>query len=184
MGVARMSGRAGGGFNRQMLRRIREVWGDRLQPIAAPVLGPYVAGGTREFLTSVGLPAAGPWGITFCRDERLSAPLSRVGKDYLTIANDRDGVLYVVECGSERVWDLYPGRPGPTHFVNSDVALFVLFLGVFCALRPEVRKLRQEQVAGILGDLRQQIEAADPAAVGDSGTWWSVVLYETQMGYF
>jgi hypothetical protein len=161
-----------------------DVWGDEIRPVPEKFIGPDLSEATREFLRDVGLPTGTHWGITFHHDERLTTPLERGDRRYVAIGHHDDGFLYVVDTADDRLYELHPDRDEPTHFVTSTLAAFVNFLGVFCSRLPILAETNQEDAAVIVREMRETFAARDPRAVSDDTTWWSVVLYETEMGYF
>jgi hypothetical protein len=165
-------------------QEIREAWSDRIRPVPGEVIGSHASAATRAFLTSVGLPATGPWDLAFHRDHRLAAPLSRPDGTYLVVGSQDGAALIAVESGSDQLWDLDPGRPAYRRFINSNLALFLLFLGNYSALLPELERMHQERGEAVVAELRERIRARDPAAVDGTATWWGENLYETARGYF
>jgi len=165
-------------------RQVRESWGDDISPVPENVVAPVLSAPTRAFLTSVGLPTGAPWDIAFHPDERLSTVVTRPGREYVAVGQHDNGFVYAVDVADDRVYELHRDRAEPTRLVNSTLALFVWFLGVYRSRLPTLATVTQEEGGLIVGDLRDMFTAADPVALSHDGTWWSVVLYETEMGYF
>lgn len=173
------------GRDRSMLtegetRQVRELWEGRLRTIPADRLDPRLPATTRDFLTAVGLPTIETLGISFHHDDRLSAPLSYAGRDYLVVAESSNGasVPYLLDSESGRLYEQGFPQPGPGRFVNSDVAHFVLFLGIY-RTRLDRDELTWQEAEEISVKLWLRFQASDPPAVGPPNTWWSQLLDRT-----
>jgi hypothetical protein len=156
------------------------VWEEGLQPVPARLVSSRLSALTRTFLTMVGLPTDGIWGSGLFHDERLSVPVSWMGREYLPLGELYD-LPVVIEPTSDAVYTLVGDK---AEFINSDVRLFVFFLGVL-----EKEKQRLDTVTGMVTEafvdlviesvigIRHQMRDRDPAAIQENG-WWNGTLDE------
>lgn len=156
---------------------IRKVWHGQLDPVRPELISPSVSPTTRQFLQTVGLPTVEVQGITFVHDDRLSRPITQLGRDYLWLAEDLDGFRFGVDLATDRVHVVFDERVPEAEFVNSDPALFVLILGLFeCDVQ---QFLEPDPSADRRIDAVQAFETVlaerDSAAAKD-GTYWPAML--------
>lgn len=166
-------GRVDDGTGRSTADEVKRVWGDRLRPVPPDLASTRLSAATREFLTTVGLPAGRTRDIVFAHDERLHTPIRQGGREYVVIGDsDEPGCRFGVEVDTDRVYYL-DDLPQYNRLINSDVALFVLFVGLFQKVvveLPEGGSL-DDAIAKVWGELK----ARDPEATND-GDLWGVLL--------
>jgi hypothetical protein len=162
-------------------QEIRRLWASQLQPVRAENLPDgEISATTRRFLTDVGLPGEAPLEVTFHQDDLL-VPLDVDGVTYLKVGDDY-GTQLGIEAGTERVWAVDLEGSLPRRFVNSSLADFVAALGIYAQSQPELRTASDEQAAGVVDRLRNDLSKLDAPALRDPESWWSVILEQTADG--
>ncbi|WP_433194645.1 SUKH-4 family immunity protein [Nocardia sp. CA-107356] len=153
---------------------VRRIWGDQLQPLPAELVSPRLSVPTREFLSTVGLPAVETVesaGLIPVRDLRLS--FQREDREYIVVAEDIDpGCGVAVEVATDRVFFLWERDPSDRLPVNSDIALFVWFLGVFQTTVLELAEVDHRIGEDLLADRWHQSTSRDPVAMRDDRNYW------------
>ncbi|MET8872189.1 SUKH-4 family immunity protein [Nocardia sp. NPDC004604] len=167
-------------INSEIVDAVREVWGDRLRPIPPEFLSPLLSAQTHWFVRTVGLPAVETVYSEPVSDEEFRvARHRRQGHEYVAVAEGA-GYYYGIEVDTDRVMMVSDGR-ADTYVVNSDVALFVLFLGVvektLSALdeQPDLADDRiEEAIYGVIAQLRLR----DAEAMAGRDNFWFNLLCE------
>ncbi|WP_433726712.1 SUKH-4 family immunity protein [Nocardia sp. CA-129566] len=153
---------------------VRRVWGDQLQPIPSELVSPRLSVPTREFLSTVGLPdveTVESAGLIPVRDLRLSRQLE--DGEYVVVAEDIDpGCGVAVEAATDQVLFLWEEDPYDRRLVNSNIALFVLFLGTFQSTARELAEVDPGIGAGLLSARWHQLTINDPVAMNDDRNYW------------
>lgn len=153
---------------------VRRVWGDQLQPVPSELVSPRLSAPTREFLSTVGLPAVETVesaGLIPVRDLRLSG--QQEDHEYVVVAEDIDpGCGVAVEVATDQVLFLSEGDPSDGRLVNSNVALFILFLGIFQSTTLELAEVDHGIGEGLLSDRWHQLTISDPVAMNDDRNYW------------
>jgi SUKH-4 immunity protein len=153
---------------------IRQLWAGRPTPVPVVDLdGRPVPARTRAVLKEVGLPRTGPVDIDFVDRDDLLTPASVDGTDYLAVAYEH-GATLAVHPESEQLWSVDPSGVLPTRFVNTDLAWFLLFLGLLEA--------GGEDEAGFAA-VEHRLAAEDPRALDDPENWWSLLIAQQQEGF-
>lgn len=165
----------------ELAKRIEELWGESLKRIAFErPLANIPLSRTCTFLGRVGLPRRNsPLEMTFYDGEDLLTDLVVHGTRYWIIGDDY-GTKISVDA-NEQVWSVSEGSL-PLRFVNTSLAQFVLFLGIYRYRPPALTPVTDEQAAGILTELRHEFGEADPLALADIENWWSVILEQIEQG--
>jgi hypothetical protein len=162
---------------------VRHVWGDGIQPISTNLVSPRLSPQTREFLTTVGLPIDSVFGLgcRFFHDERLSVPVSRMSDEHFPVCQV-DEFPFAISPESDHVCEVVFDD---IRFVNSNIGLFVFFLGRFekeLSRLHGLPKMEQEifetEVDGAMDAIRGQLEERDPTALYESG-FWDSMLWDT-----
>lgn len=157
----------------------RQWWGDRLVPVSAAVVRERaITTATSAFLTDVGLPVECPLGVTFYRDSRLLAAMRFRDADYLVIGDDY-GTSLALEPSRDAVWSI---DKGIHRFVNSNVAHFVGFLGMYRFLADRCEDLSGKQESGVVDAFHAWMLRQDDAAFADEDHWWSLIIEQMENG--
>ncbi|MFI9045992.1 SUKH-4 family immunity protein [Streptomyces sp. NPDC053427] len=155
---------------------IRRIWGDRLRPVPSDLVSPRLSTPTREFLTTVGLPTVQVRDIVPLHDERLLDSTSQLGHEYVAVAEgDEPGYLFAVEVATDRVFYL-DDIPQYNRLINSNIALFVLFLGIFQTRVLDLDVVTQETLEDAVADVWRQLCARDHTVTTDDRNWWGAML--------
>jgi hypothetical protein len=164
----------------EQTRRVQDLWRDQLQPIPADLLGAHVPAATRAFLTEVGLPMVGLFGVQFFHDHRICAPVRHTSGDYLAISSD-GGTRLAVEARSGQLWKL--GVPNRTtdRFINSNLGYFVLFTGMYRDRIGDPPVVTWQQAETISNELRRLFGGIDPASLVE-GSLWRQILNDIDRG--
>ncbi|MEV6323880.1 SUKH-4 family immunity protein [Nocardia sp. NPDC051787] len=161
---------------------IRRVWDGRVQPVSAELLPVGVPSATREFLTTIGLPTLPVLDYTFFRDDRLSAPMRRGGREYLVFAENTSNSVFGVELESEAVYRMHRAYPGDQReFYNSNLALFVYFHGLLNHNVLSLEEVDEQLLLDAVNSVRVPLTERDPAALSDDAPWrWTLSDLETE----
>ncbi|GAA5200883.1 hypothetical protein GCM10023322_79740 [Rugosimonospora acidiphila] len=166
------------GWSDAAIREVRRLWADQLHPVDPGQPYPGLSPRTREFLTTVGLPVFEPTMGNGTILDLLSRPVSRNGTEYVVVGEGVGMDLrHAIEVGSDRVYFISP--PGFDHlpeFENGNVALFVLFLGVFEKdLGDGLGSVEQgsDEAYEIIGRARDLLTSMDPEAMREGSLWES-----------
>lgn len=165
-----------------LVEQVRRIWDGRLAQIRPEFVDPRVSDRTRRFLTTVGLPTVDVRDITFVHDERLLDIFSRAGRDYLVVTAEPD-YRYGVDLASDEVVCLYDSYPDDDAAANSNIAAFVLTLGLLHTRLFQGNAGTQASVAAAVDTIWDQLDRWDPAAVDDDASHWSTLLDEYAMEY-
>jgi hypothetical protein len=155
---------------------IQRLWGGQLRPVDPAAVYPGLSTRTREFLTTVGLPVFEPdIGIASVHDQ-TDRPFSHNGRQYVVVAQEIGmHLVYAIDVESDEVWLISdPPSRGLAQFANTDVALFVLFLGVFEKDIIEASSTIEEgstEDFAILHNARELLNAMNPDAIREGGPW-------------
>jgi hypothetical protein len=161
-----------------VIHEVRRLWGDQLRPVDPSQVYPGLSGRTREFLTTVGLPVFEPdIGIASIHD-LADQSVSRNGRQYVVVAQEVGmGLVYAIDVESDEVCLVSDtASSDPAEFANADVALFVLFLGVFEKDIVEASSAVEEgsdEDFEILRNARELLTAMDPEAMREGSSWES-----------
>jgi len=158
--------------------RVKQWWGDRLVPVPESALaGGRLSIHTHSFLAKLGVPRDAPLLVTFYTGEELLQPLTVAGETYCVVGDD-----YGTKIGLRRrgdVWSVDPEGQLPCRFINTSIAHFVLFLGLFEAHEAQFESGNREPRA-IAGELRAQFDENDVFALANEENWWSLVLEQAE----
>jgi hypothetical protein len=102
-------------------------------------------------------------------------PLTAAGETYSIVGDD-----YGTKIGlsrNEDVWSVDPERQLPRRFINTSIAHFVLFLGLY-----EQFKSAKETRELCLSELRTQFDECDVFALSNEDSWWSLILEQIGLG--
>ncbi|WP_063043654.1 SUKH-4 family immunity protein [Nocardia pseudovaccinii] len=153
---------------------IRRVWGDHLQPVPPELVSPRLSVPTREFLSTVGLPAVetvDSAGLIPVRNLRLS--FRQEDCEYIVVAEDIDpGCGVAVEVATDQVFFICAEDPSDRRLVNSDIALFVLLQGLFQTTVRELAGADRDIGERLLADRWHQSTIRDPMAMKDDRNYW------------
>jgi hypothetical protein len=160
-----------------VIHEIRRLWGDQLRPVGPSQVYPGLSARTREFLTTVGLPVFEPdIGIASIHD-LAEQPVFRNDRQYIVVAQEIGiGLVYAIDVESDEVCLVSDTASDPAEFANTDVALFVLFLGVFEKDIVEASGTVEEgsdEDFEILHNARELLTAMDPEAMREGSSWES-----------
>lgn len=168
------------GWSETVVGEVRRLWGDQLRPVDHGRVYRGLSTRTREFLTIVGLPMyESNMGVAILPD-MLNQPVSRNGREYIPVAAVAGmGLVYAIEVKSDRVYFIGPLKSRCTpEFLNTDVGLFLLFLGV---CEKDIIDAAGAMDAGadeayeIMGRARGLLTSMDPEAMREDGSWASQV---------
>jgi hypothetical protein len=154
---------------------VRQIWGDQVGPVAADLVSPRLSASSRAFLTSVGLPTIPVREIEPIAHERVGESTFLHGREYVVVAESHGHTTrYGIDVKTDQVWSL-DTDPSNTCLVNSNIALFVLFLGIYRRTVLELKVTDQGTLENAVASVWSQLEARDPAAT-DSDNYWEPVL--------
>jgi hypothetical protein len=164
--------------NDPVVGEVRRLWKDQLRTVDPNQLYPGVSPRTREFLTAVGLPVFEPTMGSGIVLDMLSRPVSRHGTEYVVFGEGIGmGLRHAIEVESDRVYFISPPEFSDLPvFANADVALFVLFLGVFEKdIGEALGSVEQgsDEAYEITDRARRLLSAVDPEAMREGSPWES-----------
>jgi hypothetical protein len=155
--------------------RVKQWWGDRLVPVPESVLaGRKLSIRTHSLLAKLGLPRDAPLLVTFYTGDEFLRPLTVAGETYWVVGDDYGTKIGLRRMGD--VWSVDPEGQLPCRFINTSIAHFVLFLGLYEAQFKNVRETGNGEPVAIAGELRAQFDENDLSALANEENWWSVVL--------
>jgi hypothetical protein len=168
-----------------IITEARRVWGDQLEPVRPELVHPEVSARTREFLTTVGLPTVGILDIIPLHDERLLDLVSRGDRRYVTVAtNENLGTYcYGVDVETGVVMYLQDRMPQFDCLANSNIAAFVLMLGLYKHHYVDVESFTKQAVEAAVDALFDQLGEWDPDALNDDDSRWNILLDEHATQY-
>ena len=163
-----------------LVAEVRRVWGDGLEPVRPELIRPEVSARTREFLVTVGLPKDRILDIFPIRDERMLNLVSRGDRQYLTIATNEDTATYYygVDVATGVVMFLDEKMSQFDCMANSNLAAFVLILGMYKRHYFELERLTKSAVADAVDAIYEQLGEWDSDALGDDESRWNILLDE------
>jgi hypothetical protein len=167
------------------IAEVRRVWGDQLAPIRPELVHPLVSMRTREFLTTVGLPTIQVLDIVPIHDERLLDLVSRGHSRYVTLAtNENPGTYrYGVDVATGVVMYLQDEMPQFDCLANSNIAAFVLMLGLYKHHFIDLKRATKQTVENAIDMLFDQLGGWDPVALNDEDSRWNILLDEQATQY-
>jgi hypothetical protein len=161
--------------------RVEQWWGDRLVPVPEGALaGRGLSIRTLSFLAKLGLPRDAPLLVTFYTGDEFLRPLTVAGETYCVVGDD-----YGTKIGlgrREDVWSVDPKGELPCRFINTSIAHFVLFLGLYEAQIKNVGAPENREPLAIAGGLRAQFDENDLVTLSNEDNWWSLILEQIGQG--
>ncbi len=154
---------------------VREIWRDQLRPVPPNLINPRLSTPSREFLASVGLPTIEVQEWDPVDQRRLLETAAYGGREFVVIAESYDGAQ---RCGIDLATDevtYLASRPENSCLLNSTVALFVLFLGIFQRTVLELTKTDEDTLVDAVHAVWSQLEIRDPRAL-DQENYWQPIL--------
>lgn len=169
-------------FSDSLAGEARLVWEDLLEPVPSHLVSTHLSTPTRRFLTDVGLPTVPIRDITPLHDSRLLVTTHQEGREYVALAEGSEpSYCFAVELATDRVFYL-DEIPRYSRLVNSNVGLFVLFLGKYHRHVLGLATVNQESLEAAVADVWQQLRIWDPEATDDRG-WWDLTLEQIATEY-
>jgi hypothetical protein len=169
-------------LNDDLIAEVRAVWGDLLRPLPAERVPAALSAPTREFLTTVGLPTVEVGTFAPLPDAGVLVSTHLGGREYVPVV---DGLLgdhrFAVDVDSDKVFCLFDGS-ADVLFANSDVGLFVLYIGRFFRDLWELPEPDEENLSSAVGGIVESLMAQDPPAL-DKSAWWPPTLYQAASDY-
>lgn len=152
--------------------RVKQWWGDRLVPVPESALaGGSLSIRTHSFLAKLGVPRDPPLLVTFYTSDELLRPLTVAGNTYWVVGDDCGTKIGLRRSGD--VWSVDPEGQLTCRFINTSIAYFVLFLGLYEA---------QFKNARDAVELRAQFHENDLFALSNEDNWWSLILEQIGQG--
>jgi hypothetical protein len=166
------------GWSDAVIGEVRRLWGDRLRTVDPSQLYAGLSPRTREFLTTVGLPVFEPTMGNGTILDLLGTPVSRHGREYVVVGEGIGMDLrHAIEVESDRVFVISPPEFGHLPmFENTNVALFVLFLGAFEKdIGEGLGSVEQgsDEAYETLDRVRDLLTSMDPEAMREGSLWES-----------
>jgi hypothetical protein len=118
--------------------------------------------------------------VTFYTGDEPLRPLTVAGEIYWVIGDDYGTEIAIRRRGD--VWSIDSEGRLPCRFINTSIAHFVLFLGLYEGQFENVGDTDNREPAAIAGELRAQFSENDLFALPNAENWWSVVLEQTGHG--
>ena len=115
--------------------------------------------------------------VTFYMGDEFLRPLTAAGETYSIVGDD-----YGTKIGlsrNEDVWSVDPERQMPRRFINTSIAHFVLFLGLYEQFENAKESGNREPY---LSELRTQFHESDLFALSNEDNWWSLILEQIGLG--
>jgi hypothetical protein len=161
---------------------IRRVWDGQVWPVSPELVPAHVPAGTREFLTTIGLPTVQVLDITFIRDQRLATPIRRAGRECLVFAENTSDSVFVVDLESERVYRTDRTRDGKyMDFYNSSLSRFVYFHGLLQKNVLSLEEVDEQLLLDAVNSVRVPLAERDPQALSNDAPWqWTLSDLETE----
>jgi hypothetical protein len=164
------------GWSDAVVGEVRRLWRGHLRTVDPGHLYAGLSPRTRQFLTTVGLPVFEPSTGTGILLDMLSRPVAGHGREYVVIGEGIGMRLrHAVEVESDRVYFVSPPEfSQPPLFENTNVALFVMFLGVFEKdIGDGLGSLVQgsDEAYEILAHARDLLTSTDPEAMREGSLW-------------
>jgi hypothetical protein len=162
------------GWSDAVVGEVRRLWGEQLRPVDQGRLYPLLSARTREFLATVGLPVyESNMGVALLHDQ-VDRPVSRNGMEYIPVAGVAGDLVDAIEVETDRVCFIgsLDSRDMP-RFVNTDVGLFLVFLGV-CEkdiIDASGSVEDADEAYGITDRARELLTSMDPEAMRQGGSW-------------
>lgn len=168
-----------------LVAEVRWVWGDGLEPVRPELIRPEVSARSREFLATVGLPKARILDIVPIRDERLLDLVSRGDRQYVTLATNENlgSYRYGADVETGVVMYLQDEMPQFDCLTNSNIAAFVLILGLYKRHYIGLERVTKSAVADAVDAIFEQLGEWDPDALRDEYSRWNVLLDEHATQY-
>lgn len=169
-------------LNDDLIAEIRTVWGDLLTPLPPERVPAALSAPTREFLTTVGLPTVAVGTFAPLPEAGVLVSTYLGGREYVPVV---DGLLgdhrFAVDADSDEVFCLFDGSADAC-FANSNVGLFVLFVGRFFRDVWELPEPDEENLSSAVGAIVQSLMVQDPPAL-DESAWWPPMLDQAASDY-
>jgi len=157
--------------------RVKQWWGDRLVHVPESALaGARLSIHSHSFLAKLGVPRDAPLLVTFYTGEEFLQPLTMAGETYCVVGDDYGTKIGLRRMGD--VWSVDPEGQLPCRFINTSIAHFVLFLGLYEA---QCENGDWEPIA-MAGELRAQFDENDLFALSNEDNWWSLILEQIRQG--
>jgi hypothetical protein len=151
---------------------IRDVWNQKMQPIADQVISPKVSVATRRFLSEVGLPIDHSMpDVEFVYDDRLSGTVRSNGSEFLVITDTDSPVVLAVEVVSDQVYELDLSDPANNRFFNSSLPALVFFLGLLNKNVLGLADWTEETLPPAVEGVWDELVARDPRAMDGTTPW-------------
>jgi hypothetical protein len=163
-----------------VIGEVRRLWGEQLRPADPGKVYPRLSLRTRQFLAAVGLPVFdSDMGVAVVHDA-LNQPVSRNGREYLIVGEMIGlGQWHAIDVETDQVCLIgEPESSDPPEFLNTDVALYVLVLGVFEKDIIEASSTVDEdsdEAYEITDRARALLTAMDPDAMSEGSPWESLL---------
>ncbi len=115
--------------------------------------------------------------VTFYTGDEFLRPLTAAGEIYSIVGDDYGTTIGLRRNGD--VWSVDPERQLPRRFINTSIAHFVLFLGLYEQFENAKETGNREPY---LSELRTQFDESDLFALSNEDNWWSLILEQIGLG--
>jgi hypothetical protein len=115
--------------------------------------------------------------VTFYTDDEFLRPLTAAEETYSIVGDDYGTKIGLGRNGD--VWSVDPEHQLPRRLINTSIAHFVLFLGLYEQFENAQETGNREPY---LSELRTQFEESDLFALSNEDNWWSLILEQIELG--
>ncbi|MBU3064759.1 SUKH-4 family immunity protein [Nocardia sp. NEAU-G5] len=162
-------------LNDDLINSVTAIWGDHLEALLPEQVHPGLSAPTRDFLTTVGLPTVEVAPFTPLPDGSVLGSKQVGDREYVPVINGLpDDFRFAVDSGSDEMFCLFDDST-EAFLANSNLGLFVVFVGRFYRDLWELAEPNEESVSSAVGSIVESMMALDPPAL-NTRTWWPTFL--------